>query len=243
MTVALIIARGGSRRLPRKNVKSFCGHPLIAWSIVQARSSNLVDLTVVATDDDEIDAVAQEYGAVVVRHPVWNESANRTFVYSLGKLTEMGYDVEAVITMLPPAPLRLPGDIDRLVTRFHEVGSSPVATMTRIAEITTYLVLTPHICRRILQNKTGEYMTQTCGMAIRSAAYLQSTEAFFAEISVPDYDALIEADKSPGELYYSETQPWQVYETDDAERFELCETLMEHYVLRGKPMNEVYAWE
>lgn len=63
MNVAIIPARGGSKRIPRKNIKAFCGKPMIAWSIEAAKASGCFDRIIVSTDDDEIAAVAREYGA------------------------------------------------------------------------------------------------------------------------------------------------------------------------------------
>lgn len=63
MKVAIIPARGGSKRIPRKNVKLFLGKPIIVYSIEAARASGLFDRVIVSTDDEEIAAVAQEFGA------------------------------------------------------------------------------------------------------------------------------------------------------------------------------------
>jgi len=63
--IAVIPARGGSKRIPRKNIKLFCGKPMIAWSIEAARSSGLFDHIVVSTDDAEIAEVAKAHGAEV----------------------------------------------------------------------------------------------------------------------------------------------------------------------------------
>lgn len=65
MKLAVIPARGGSKRIPRKNVKVFCGKPMIAWSIEAAKASGCFDRIVVSTDDDEIADVARDYGAEV----------------------------------------------------------------------------------------------------------------------------------------------------------------------------------
>lgn len=64
MRVAIIPARGGSTRIPRKNIKLFCGKPIIAWSIETAIASHCFDRIIVSTDDDEIAAVAEHYGAL-----------------------------------------------------------------------------------------------------------------------------------------------------------------------------------
>ncbi len=63
--ICLIPARGGSKRIPKKNIKLFFGKPLIAWSIGVAKSSGIFDEVYVSTDDKEIADVAIEYGAVV----------------------------------------------------------------------------------------------------------------------------------------------------------------------------------
>ncbi len=63
MKLAVIPARGGSKRIPRKNIRIFCGKPIIAYSIEQAQKSELFDHIIVSTDDAEIALVAREYGA------------------------------------------------------------------------------------------------------------------------------------------------------------------------------------
>src|SRR5690242_14371761 len=65
MNLAVIPARGGSKRIPRKNIKPFCGKPIMAWSIEAARASGLFDAILISTDDDEIAAVARAHGADV----------------------------------------------------------------------------------------------------------------------------------------------------------------------------------
>lgn len=65
MKLAVIPARGGSKRIPRKNIRPFCGRPMIAWSIRAAQEAECFDHIIVSTDDAEIAEVAREYGAKV----------------------------------------------------------------------------------------------------------------------------------------------------------------------------------
>jgi pseudaminic acid cytidylyltransferase len=65
VNIAIIPARGGSKRIPRKNIKDFCGKPLIAYSIEAALQSGLFEKIIVSTDDEEIATVAKRYGADV----------------------------------------------------------------------------------------------------------------------------------------------------------------------------------
>lgn len=71
MNIAVIPARGGSKRIPRKNVKTFCGKPMIAWPITAALNSGCFDRIIVSTDDDEIAEIAEALGAEApFRRPV-----------------------------------------------------------------------------------------------------------------------------------------------------------------------------
>ena len=63
--IAIITARGGSKRIPRKNIREFCGKPILAYSIEAARESGLFDTVMVSTEDEEIAGIARRYGAEV----------------------------------------------------------------------------------------------------------------------------------------------------------------------------------
>ena len=65
MNICVIPARGGSKRIPRKNIKEFCGKPMIAWSIEAAIRSRCFDNIIVSTDDDEVASVSSKFGAEV----------------------------------------------------------------------------------------------------------------------------------------------------------------------------------
>lgn len=80
MKVAIIPARGGSKRIPRKNIKSFCGKPMIAWSIEAALNAACFDQILVSTDDSEIANVALDYGAAVpfMRPPELSDDSTGT---------------------------------------------------------------------------------------------------------------------------------------------------------------------
>ncbi|MDP1800672.1 MAG: hypothetical protein Q8L81_04930, partial [Bacteroidota bacterium] len=68
--IAIIPARGGSKRLPGKNIKLFCGKPLISYSIIAAAKAIGINNVYVSTDDEKIAVVAKEYGATVIMRPI-----------------------------------------------------------------------------------------------------------------------------------------------------------------------------
>lgn len=109
MNIAIIPARGGSKRIPRKNIKSFHGKPLIAYSIETAIQSQLFDKVVVSTDDVEIAKIAKEYGAEVpFMRPTEladdHTSSGDAVIYTLQRLQEQGYNYKFLCTIYPTAP-------------------------------------------------------------------------------------------------------------------------------------------
>jgi len=116
MNIAIIPARGGSKRIPRKNIKPFHGKPMIAWSILAAKQAACFDRIIVSTDDAEIAAVAQEYGAEVpfIRPAeIANDYATTGDVIShaIGWLIGQGHRPEQVCCLYATAPFVEPDDL------------------------------------------------------------------------------------------------------------------------------------
>ncbi len=116
--LAIIPARGGSKGIPRKNIRSFAGYPLIAWSIAAAKQSKSVTRVIVSTDDEEIAAVAREWGAETpFMRPAELAQDNSTdlplFEHALNWLADNeNYKPEVVIQLRPTSPIRPRGLID-----------------------------------------------------------------------------------------------------------------------------------
>lgn len=114
--VAIIPARGGSKRIPYKNIKEFCGKPILAYSIRAAVDANLFDEVMVSTDDEQIARVAMDYGAVV---PFMRSAENAgdfavlkdVLNEVLRKYNDCGRVFDEVCCILPTAPLIDANDI------------------------------------------------------------------------------------------------------------------------------------
>ena len=119
--LALIPARGGSKSIPRKNIKPFAGHPLIAYSVAAGLQAESVTRVMVSTDDEEIAAIAREYGADVpfLRPAKFAQDATPdlpVFTHALAWLEEHeGYRPDLVVQLRPTTPVRPPDLIDRAV--------------------------------------------------------------------------------------------------------------------------------
>lgn len=119
--LALIPARGGSKGIPRKNIRSFAGYPLIAWSITAAKQAACVTRIIVSTDDEEIASVGREYGAETPFLRPAEFAQDQTpdlpvFEHTLKWLEENeDYHPEVVIQLRPTSPIRPKDCVDRAV--------------------------------------------------------------------------------------------------------------------------------
>lgn len=120
-TLALIPARGGSKGIPRKNIRNFAGYPLVAWSIAAAQQAECVTRIIVSTDDAEIAAIARQFGAETpFLRPAEFAQDHTTdlpvFEHALRWLAEReNYRPDVVVQLRPTSPIRPRGLVDRAV--------------------------------------------------------------------------------------------------------------------------------
>lgn len=125
MNIAVIPARGGSKRIPRKNVREFCDRPMITWPIVAAAESGLFDHIIVSTDDEEIADIAGQAGAETpfVRPADLADDHTGTtdvVVHALNWAKEAGWEFEAACCIYATAAFISPEDL----TATHELLST-----------------------------------------------------------------------------------------------------------------------
>ena len=109
-TIAIIPARGGSKRIPNKNIRLFCGQPIIGYSIKTALETGIFDDVIVSTDDEQIASVSKEYGASVYRLRPLEISDDQTGVltvlaYELSCLAKEGKTPDDICMIYATAPL------------------------------------------------------------------------------------------------------------------------------------------
>tara|TARA_B110000008_G_scaffold272594_1_gene305564 strand:+ start:344 stop:1048 length:705 start_codon:yes stop_codon:yes gene_type:complete len=118
--VAIILARGGSKGIPKKNILHFAGHPLVAWSILQAKIASNIDEVYVSSDSVEILKIADKYGAKTIKRPeefaTDSAKSEDAIIHALNVLDD---EYEIVIMLEPTAPLRNPEDLSNAVEMFR----------------------------------------------------------------------------------------------------------------------------
>jgi len=127
MILGVTPARGGSKGIPRKNIRELCGKPLIAWTIEAAKQSKLLDRYVVSTEDKKIAEVARKYGAEVLYRPkelATDEASTLSVLQDVLKKI----DADVVVLLQCTSPIRDRGLIDRCIKRVLETNADSLAT-------------------------------------------------------------------------------------------------------------------
>lgn len=138
ITVAVIPARAGSKGIPGKNLLPFCGKPLIAWSIEQAKMAGGVDSVWVSSDGDDILSVARAYGADGIRRPdaISGDAASSesAWLHALDEIERQGHEVEWMVGMQATSPLRSPEDIGRAISQAKDQGLDSLLSVAEIED-------------------------------------------------------------------------------------------------------------
>lgn len=135
MRLAIIPARGGSKRIPRKNVKDFVGKPMIAWSIEAAIASGLFDHIIVSTDDSEIADISRTYGATVpfMRPPELADDYTETSVvvaHAINWCRAQLATPELVCCIYATAPFVSAADLEKGMSLLIETNSNFAFSVT-----------------------------------------------------------------------------------------------------------------
>ena len=243
--IALIIARGGSKRLPRKNVLPFCGKPLVEWSILQAICSHSIgcENTYLSTDDDEIAAIGEKHKISIIWRPDWPNPDELTGTFVIRHATKeilRTRNFNTIVNIIPTSPVRFPDDMDRIIKRYIELKKKyqdcdEVSWAIRQKETYIWKYLDDNRACIWMYNKKGYFAIEGC------MAHIHNIEAHSYQYGNVTTDQ--EFDNSndwmkPGKVgrsfYIIEAQWFQQFDIDNRDEFDLCEFLMEKHVLKGR---------
>ncbi|MGE4505768.1 MAG: NTP transferase domain-containing protein [Desulfovibrionaceae bacterium] len=189
-TLSIIPARGGSKGLPRKNVLPFCGKPLIAHTIEASLACTYIDDTIVSTEDAEIRAVSEQYGAEVVARPpqlATDEAEVHDAVLNLiASLEKQGRKYDYIVLLQPTSPLRTARHLNESFEAFVESGAASLVGVTHSEHhpyksvVIEDRFLTPLFDARSMESRRQD-LPET--YRITGAIYIVKTEDFVRERS------------------------------------------------------------
>jgi CMP-N,N'-diacetyllegionaminic acid synthase len=217
--VAIILARGGSKGIPRKNVMQFHGRPLIAWTILQSLKAGITDIYV-STDDSEIAGVASAYGATVIERPAElsgdDASGDEGTIHSINKL-EL---TDSTIVVMPQvtSPLRLATDIVNVLELVVSGDFDSAFTANRIDDICVWSLgdsprsVTYDFESRIMRQDRPPMVVENGSVYCTRAGALRQS-----------------GNRLSGRIGVSLMPRWTMPEIDEPEDIKLCEVLMDEY--------------
>lgn len=138
--LGLTLARGGSKSVPRKNIKLIQGHPLISYTIAEARKSKFISRYIISTDDEEIASVARQYGAEVPF--IRPEEFSTDTASSVGAMKhavawveeQEGEKYDYVIELMCTNPLKTVEDIDSVIDKLLATGADSVIAVHKLED-------------------------------------------------------------------------------------------------------------
>ena len=132
--LAIIPARGGSKRLPGKNIRPLGGKPLIAWTIEEAKKSKYIDTFILSSDDDEIIKVAKEWGCEVPfkRPKELAEDNSPTIDTIIHAINSLKNNYHYICLLQPTSPLRKVKNIDECIVKCDQLSAPSCVSVTEI---------------------------------------------------------------------------------------------------------------
>lgn len=251
-----MMARGGSQRIPRKNLQPFCGLPLIEWTFLQARQAKMIDSIYLVSDDEEIHALGERYG---VRH-VWQSHEECEHgvhggliasVRFLQRLKDEDRLDSVYVTAMPTSPLRPPGMLDDMLTFFFDKcvpeGQYGLGCQAEIRHPGISYEIEPGRSYLIENSSAPGYLTYS--MLAGVGFVNEWVNTYHGE--VPTIERALELAEHPEQRMpawrkpqrYYRVQPWACHDVDIMYELLICETAMERMILcgHGKEIYERHA--
>ena len=130
--LAIIPARGGSKRLPQKNILDLCGKPLIAWTIEASLKSKFITKTIVTSDDEEILRISKEFGAETIKRPKELASDTSTTFDTIKHVIQNIKNYDYIVLLQPTSPLRTSNHIDESINLLEVKNADAIISVCQM---------------------------------------------------------------------------------------------------------------
>jgi len=173
--IALIPARGGSQRIPRKNIRLLAGKPLIAYTVEAARKSRHIARIIVSTENAEIAQVAKAHGAEVLKRPASLAQAETSGLavmqHALHTLAKEGKEPDILLYLQPTSPLRTSGQIDQALALLQRSDADAVISVREAAHPGLMLTIADGYLRFVRQDAATKAGKEKTVYQINGALY------------------------------------------------------------------------
>lgn len=185
--LAIIPARGGSKRLPRKNVLDLAGKPLIVWSIEAGLKSKYIDKVIVTSDDDEILGIAKQFGSETIKRPDELASDTATSFDAIRHTIENLERYDYIVLLQPTSPLRTSEHIDEAIKLLKSKRADAIVSVSEMDHSPLWSNTLPedgdmsHFIRDEIKNKRSQDLETY--YRLNGAIYICRTDTLLDEKS------------------------------------------------------------
>lgn len=227
-TVAIILARGGSKGIPKKNIMSFCGKPLIAWSIECAKNASGVSSVWVSSDSDQILKIAKKYDANIIKRPRLLATDKATsisaYLHAIKEIQSKTETIDAVIAVQVTSPVRESKDIEAGIREFFNSGYDSMFSAARIGDFYIWKMTK----EKKLSSINYNYKKRPRRQDFEEQFVENGSFYIFKPQIIQKYN-----NQLGGKIGMTLIEFWKSFEIDDMEDVEFCKIIMEHYLLRN----------
>ena len=223
--VAIILARGGSKGIPGKNIIEFCGKPLIVWTIEQMQQARGISSIWVSSDSEEIHSISQTYNAEIIHRPADLSSDVATsesgWLHALDYIENKVGCVDIVVAPQITSPLREPVDIERGLRDFQEQKCDSMFSCS-LAEDLFFWEKMPD---GVLRSVNYDYKNRKCRQDI-SKQYIENGSFYIFRPEI-----LRQCNnRFGGKIGVTQMEFWKMFEIDSIEDLKMCEALMKAFL-------------
>ena len=258
MIPAIITARGGSKRIPRKNVKPFCGLSLLEWTIIQTQCSHHFDEVFLSTDDEQIAEIGKNYGVKIIWRTgiaTGDISCGYVVVHAIQEIEKQGYEFDRMSNILPTLVCRHPNDFDRVIAAYERMEDTVNVVAGR------YCPKEILVSEKASWRDDGDYCFPVIGNThhryyVGNACVAIAMKSFFIDhVLQPSKEKMTDSALTLRYEMYGwdspmhfnigviETKWYQQFDIDNQDDWELCEWLFEKYILKGRGAKVYYDYK
>ena len=221
--IAIILARGGSKGIPNKNILDFLGKPLVAWSVIQAKITEEIDDVYISSDSDDILKIAESYGAVKIKRPdeISGDTAKSEEAI-LHALDVIGKNHKFIIMLEPTAPLRKPDDLSKAIKLFIDNKWDSAFSS---AELQDFLIWKKDKDDKLI-GVNYNYKIQE-PRQFRDMEYVENGAIYMFKPEI----MLNNSNRFGGDIGMIPNKFWQSFEIDEKDDWEFVELIFKNYLL------------
>jgi len=223
--VAIILARGGSKGIPKKNIKKICGKPLVSWTIEHAKQTKGISSVWLSSDSEQILKIGKSYGINIIKRPknLAKDSSSSVsgWIHAIN-LIEKKDKIDIVVALQPTSPLREFKDIDNGLKEF---GKNKFDSMFSGAEIGDFFIWEKQ--KNVLKSLNYDYKNRKRRQEIKPQYVENGSFYIFTPKNIKKFN-----NQLSGKIGVSLMEFWKSFEIDNKNDVDFCETLMKRYLIK-----------